>query len=97
MQVTAALQACDGNVERAADWLFSHMDDLAAAVAAANDTAPLASEIGTSSTDWLLAVSSTVCHNRTCCDIVDLQCCPYAALSLLHSLVLLLMCSLICP
>ena len=25
-------QACSGNLERAADWLFSHMDDLDAAV-----------------------------------------------------------------
>jgi ubiquitin carboxyl-terminal hydrolase 5/13 len=30
----AALTATGSNVERAADWLFSHMDDLAAAVAA---------------------------------------------------------------
>eukprot|EP00878_Enallax_costatus_P045636 GHUV01055071.1.p1 GENE.GHUV01055071.1~~GHUV01055071.1.p1 ORF type:complete len:100 (-),score=34.93 GHUV01055071.1:8-307(-) len=30
----AALLATSGNVERAGDWLFSHMDDLAAAVAA---------------------------------------------------------------
>jgi hypothetical protein len=27
------LQACGGNVERAGDWLFSHMDDLDSAVA----------------------------------------------------------------
>ena len=33
---TAALKACSNNVERAADWLFSHMDDLDAAVAAVN-------------------------------------------------------------
>lgn len=31
---TAALSACDGNLERAADWLFCRMDDLDAAVAA---------------------------------------------------------------
>jgi hypothetical protein len=31
----AALGACGGSLERAADWLFSHMDDLDAAVAAA--------------------------------------------------------------
>ncbi|GIL53163.1 hypothetical protein Vafri_8845 [Volvox africanus] len=30
---TAALQACNGSLERAADWLFNHMDDLDAAVA----------------------------------------------------------------
>ena len=30
----AALKACGGNIERAADWLFSHADDLDAAVAA---------------------------------------------------------------
>ncbi|GLC48552.1 hypothetical protein PLESTB_000110300 [Pleodorina starrii] len=29
----AALQACSGSLERAADWLFNHMDDLDAAVA----------------------------------------------------------------
>lgn len=37
-QVTAALKACDGSVERAADWLFSHMDDLDAAVANVHGT-----------------------------------------------------------
>lgn len=31
--VEAALQSCDNNAERAADWLFSHADDLAGAVA----------------------------------------------------------------
>lgn len=30
---TAALMATANNIERAADWLFSHMDDLDAAVA----------------------------------------------------------------
>lgn len=34
LQASAALQACGGVLERAADWLFSHSDDLAAAVAA---------------------------------------------------------------
>jgi len=33
-QARAALTACDGSKERAADWLFSHMDDLDAACAA---------------------------------------------------------------
>lgn len=32
--VKGALKACGGNVERAADWLFSHVDDLDSAVAA---------------------------------------------------------------
>mmetsp|Transcript_23484 Transcript_23484/g.30695 ORF Transcript_23484/g.30695 Transcript_23484/m.30695 type:complete len:861 (-) Transcript_23484:288-2870(-) len=32
-QVTAALKATDNNGERAADWLFSHMDNLDAAIA----------------------------------------------------------------
>ncbi len=32
---TAALAACDGSVERAADWLMSRIDDLDAAVEAA--------------------------------------------------------------
>jgi ubiquitin carboxyl-terminal hydrolase 5/13 len=27
-----SLQACNGNIERTADWLFSHMDDMDAAV-----------------------------------------------------------------
>lgn len=31
-QATAALKACSGSVERAADWLFSRMDDLDGAV-----------------------------------------------------------------
>jgi len=34
-QAKGALAACSGNVERAADWIFSHMDDLEQAVAAA--------------------------------------------------------------
>lgn len=32
-QVRAALKATDGAAERAADWLFSHMDDLERAIA----------------------------------------------------------------
>ena len=35
----AALKACGGNLERAADWLFSRADDLDAAVAQAESTA----------------------------------------------------------
>jgi ubiquitin carboxyl-terminal hydrolase 5/13 len=35
----AALGACGGSLERAADWLFSHMDDLESAVAAAKAAA----------------------------------------------------------
>ena len=35
----AALTACSGSVERAGDWLFSHMDDLDAAVAAVKQQA----------------------------------------------------------
>ncbi|GAX82603.1 hypothetical protein CEUSTIGMA_g10029.t1 [Chlamydomonas eustigma] len=31
-QAEAALLACNGNIERAADWLFSHMDDMDSAV-----------------------------------------------------------------
>eukprot|EP00927_Polykrikos_kofoidii_P060111 TRINITY_DN55174_c0_g1_i1.p1 TRINITY_DN55174_c0_g1~~TRINITY_DN55174_c0_g1_i1.p1 ORF type:complete len:864 (+),score=183.87 TRINITY_DN55174_c0_g1_i1:104-2593(+) len=34
MHVKAALKSCDNNAERGADWLFSHADDLDAAVAA---------------------------------------------------------------
>jgi len=33
-QVRAALKECDGAADRAADWLFSHMDDLDGAIAA---------------------------------------------------------------
>jgi ubiquitin carboxyl-terminal hydrolase 5/13 len=33
-QVRAAVKHCSGNAERAADWLFSHMDDLDVAIAA---------------------------------------------------------------
>ncbi len=36
-QATAALKACNGSLERAADWLFSRMDDLDSAVAAVLD------------------------------------------------------------
>ena len=32
----AALKACSGNLERAADWLFSHADDLPSAIAEVN-------------------------------------------------------------
>ena len=31
-QATKALRACDGNLERAADWIFSHMDELDSAI-----------------------------------------------------------------
>ncbi|EGB10374.1 hypothetical protein AURANDRAFT_23104 [Aureococcus anophagefferens] len=34
-QAEGALKACDGSTERAADWIFSHMDDLDGAVEAA--------------------------------------------------------------
>ncbi|MEW5315258.1 MAG: hypothetical protein WDW38_006701 [Sanguina aurantia] len=33
LHATGALKACGDNIERAADWLFSHMDDLDSAVA----------------------------------------------------------------
>lgn len=36
---STALVACGGSLERAADWLFSHMDDLDSAVAAAKAAA----------------------------------------------------------
>jgi ubiquitin carboxyl-terminal hydrolase 5/13 len=41
-QVRVALKECGGSAERAADWLFSHMDDLDGAVQAAfgDDAAP---------------------------------------------------------
>ena len=32
MQATAALKACQGSLERAADWLFSHAADLETSV-----------------------------------------------------------------
>lgn len=35
-QVRAALKECDGAADRAADWLFSHMDDLDGAIAMLN-------------------------------------------------------------
>ncbi|KAL3152058.1 hypothetical protein ABBQ32_001169 [Trebouxia sp. C0010 RCD-2024] len=35
-QAAAALKACHGSLERSADWLFSHADDLDSAVASAN-------------------------------------------------------------
>lgn len=36
---STALIACGGSLERAADWLFSHMEDLDTAVAAAKAAA----------------------------------------------------------
>lgn len=33
MQATAALKACQGSLERAGDWLFSHAADLDSSVA----------------------------------------------------------------
>ena len=33
------VQACHGSLERSADWLFSHADDLEAAVASVNGAA----------------------------------------------------------
>ena len=54
-QATAALKACNGSLERAADWLFSRMDDLDSAVAAVLDeqsNAPAATA-GPSSAQYL--------------------------------------------
>lgn len=36
LHATAALKSCNGDVERAADWLFSHADDLNGAMASIN-------------------------------------------------------------
>ncbi len=38
-QLMWRLQACHGSLERAADWLFSHADDLDSAVAAVSGAA----------------------------------------------------------
>lgn len=43
-QAKAALKATGGSLERAADWLFSHADDLGAAVAAVENDTKTASE-----------------------------------------------------
>ena len=53
-QVRAALKECGGQADRAADWLFSHMDDLDGAIAAlqsknsapSNPSTPVALEDG---------------------------------------------------
>lgn len=53
-QATAALSACDGSLERAADWLFCRMDDLDAAVAAVEaqrDATPAPQSSGSASID----------------------------------------------
>lgn len=50
-----ALAACGGSLERAADWLFSHMDDLESAVAAAK-----AAAAGGGSSNGVTAASATV-------------------------------------
>ena len=41
-----SLQACSGSVERAADWLFSHADDLDAAVASVSSAGGAATTAG---------------------------------------------------
>ena len=43
-QAEAALKACNGSLERAADWLFSHSDNLDAAVASVNAPAAAAGQ-----------------------------------------------------
>ncbi|KAK3270733.1 ubiquitin-specific protease ubp14 [Cymbomonas tetramitiformis] len=49
-QVEGALKATSGNLERAADWLFSHMDDLDAALASVNASTDTAAPAGAGST-----------------------------------------------
>ena len=49
-QVRAAVKHCSGAADRAADWLFSHMDDIDSAVAALESTSAGASSASTSST-----------------------------------------------
>ena len=49
-QVRAAVKHCSGAADRAADWLFSHMDDIDSAVAALESTSSGASSVPTSST-----------------------------------------------
>ena len=43
-QAEAALKACGGATDRAADWIFSRLDNLDAAVAEVLDAAPAAAE-----------------------------------------------------
>ena len=51
MQAEAALKTCNGSLERAADWLFSHSDNLDAAVASVNaPTAPAGQQPAIAST-----------------------------------------------
>ncbi|KAL7542759.1 hypothetical protein ACHAXR_012827 [Thalassiosira sp. AJA248-18] len=47
-QVRAAVKHCSGAADRAADWLFSHMDDLDGAIAALESTSTAATTEGTS-------------------------------------------------
>jgi len=49
-QVRAAVKHCSGAADRAADWLFSHMDDIDSAVAALESASASASSVSTSST-----------------------------------------------
>jgi len=57
--VTAALKSCSGNAERAADWLFSHADDLDAAVAAGDDDLEVSAQRGMHHLPtWTLLVAS---------------------------------------
>jgi len=55
----AALTATGGSVERAGDWLFSHMDDLAAAVAAVQGQAAAAAAGGGSTAAAVAGGSSS--------------------------------------
>mmetsp|Transcript_41240 Transcript_41240/g.53208 ORF Transcript_41240/g.53208 Transcript_41240/m.53208 type:complete len:840 (+) Transcript_41240:19-2538(+) len=51
VHVTAALGQCGGDAERAADWLFSHVDDLDGAVAALASTSGSAPSSSTPTSD----------------------------------------------
>lgn len=73
-QPPTLLQACSGSMERAGDWLFSHMDDLDAAVAgviaaaqgsaaaAAAVAAPAAAGAGSGSGGWVRSVQYSTAH-----------------------------------
>lgn len=48
-QVRAALKHCNGAADRAADWLFSHMDDLDSAIASLDNVAPAGNTVSSKS------------------------------------------------
>lgn len=65
-QSTFALKKMDGNIERAAEWLFTHMDDLESMTVATDQKEPTDPNIGKSSKYKLTAFISHMGSNTAC-------------------------------